>query len=60
MVDLCTNIVFTLLYSKRQTFCGTVDYVPPEIVEGSHYDERVDIWALGILLYELVAGKAPF
>lgn len=60
MVHLCTDIVSINLCSKRQTFCGTVDYVPPEIVEGSHYDERVDIWALGILLYELVAGKAPF
>lgn len=36
---------------KRQTFCGTVDYVPPEIVEGNSYDERVDIWAMGVLLY---------
>jgi len=38
-------------FSKRQTFCGTVDYVPPEIVEGNSYDERVDIWAMGVLLY---------
>jgi serine/threonine protein kinase len=34
--------------------------VPPEIVEGSEYDERVDIWALGVLLYELASGHAPF
>jgi serine/threonine protein kinase len=47
-------------FSKRQTFCGTVDYVPPEIVEGSSYDERVDIWAIGVLLYELASGTAPF
>jgi serine/threonine protein kinase len=37
-----------------------VDYVPPEIVEGNEYDERVDIWALGVLLYELASGAAPF
>ncbi len=43
--------VFCYMNSKRQTFCGTVDYVPPEIVEGSSYDERVDIWAVGVLLY---------
>ena len=60
MVHLCADLVLSCLFSKRQTFCGTVDYVPPEIVEGSQYDERVDIWALGILLYELAAGKAPF
>lgn len=38
-------------YAKRQTFCGTLDYVPPEIVEGDLYDERVDIWSLGVLCY---------
>lgn len=37
-----------------------MDYVPPEIVEGSSYDERVDIWAVGVLLYELASGMAPF
>lgn len=37
-----------------------MDYVPPEIVEGSSYDERVDIWASGVLLYELASGTAPF
>lgn len=47
-------------YAKRQTFCGTLDYVPPEIVEGDLYDERVDIWSLGVLCYELTTGKAPF
>lgn len=45
---------------KRQTFCGTLDYVPPEIVNGDLYDENVDIWSLGILIYELTIGKAPF
>lgn len=60
MVDLFTFVVFNSLSSKRQTFCGTADYVPPEIVEGFEYDERVDIWALGILLYELASGHAPF
>jgi serine/threonine protein kinase len=60
MVNLRSYLVIHLLYSKRQTFCGTVDYVPPEIVSGTHYDERVDVWALGVLLFELSAGHAPF
>lgn len=34
--------------------------MPPEIVEGNSYDERVDIWAMGVLLYELTSGTAPF
>lgn len=60
MVHLFTIIVSLALCSKRSTFCGTTDYVPPEIVEGAEYDERVDIWALGVLLYELASGHAPF
>jgi serine/threonine protein kinase len=51
---------YLLILSKRQTFCGTLDYVPPEIVKGDFYDERVDIWSLGILIYELTFGFAPF
>ncbi len=45
---------------KRQTFCGTLDYVAPEIVMGNAYDSSVDIWALGVLCYELCSGLAPF
>lgn len=37
-----------------------MDYVCPEIVNGDYYDEKVDIWSLGVLLYELAIGKAPF
>ena len=50
----------SVYYSKRNTFCGTLDYVPPEIIEGDFYDEKVDVWSLGILMYELSTGKAPF
>ena len=45
---------------KRQTFCGTLDYVAPEIVMGDSYDARVDIWSLGVLCYEICTGSAPF
>jgi len=44
----------------RTTFCGTVDYMPPEMIGNKPHDHRVDIWCLGILLYELVHGYAPF
>jgi len=46
--------------SRRKTFCGTLDYLPPEMVEKQEYDERVDIWSLGVLLYEFLVGNAPF
>ncbi|KAJ7630367.1 other/AUR protein kinase [Roridomyces roridus] len=45
---------------RRKTLCGTLDYLPPEMVEGKEHDERVDYWALGVLTYEFVVGSAPF
>ena len=40
--------------------CGTLDYLPPEMIEGSFHDEKVDLWSLGVLCYEFLAGKPPF
>ncbi|KAI8059108.1 kinase-like domain-containing protein, partial [Gongronella butleri] len=47
-------------HGRRRTFCGTLDYIPPEMIEGRPYDHRVDIWALGVLAYELAVGVPPF
>ncbi|ESX00790.1 hypothetical protein KL918_004407 [Ogataea parapolymorpha] len=47
-------------HSKRTTMCGTLDYLPPEMVEAKTHDEKVDVWALGILLYEFLVGRPPF
>jgi len=46
--------------AKRQTFCGTIDYMAPEMIKNLPYDYHIDIWSLGVLLYELLHGKAPF
>lgn len=46
--------------SRRETLCGTLDYLPPEMVEGKTHDDTVDIWCLGILCYEFMCGKPPF
>ena len=40
--------------------CGTLDYLPPEMVEGDYHDEKVDLWSLGVLCYEFLCGKPPF
>lgn len=44
----------------RNTFFGTYEYMAPEVIEGRKYDRSVDIWALGILLYEMIHGFSPF
>lgn len=46
--------------SRRNTLCGTLDYLPPEMVEGRDHDEKVDIWSLGVLCYEFLYGSPPF
>ena len=45
---------------ERKTMCGTPDYMPPEILNRKTYDKMVDIWSVGILIYELCTGSPPF
>ncbi|KAJ3270641.1 Serine/threonine-protein kinase ark1 [Terramyces sp. JEL0728] len=53
--------------SRRTTMCGTLDYLPPEMVEGRDHSKDVDLWSLGVLCYEflglyslIVVGVPPF
>ncbi|CAL5222807.1 g5226 [Coccomyxa viridis] len=46
--------------SRRKTLCGTLDYLPPEMVEGRDHDAAVDVWSLGVLCYEFLFGRPPF
>lgn len=43
-----------------QSFCGTAEYLSPEMVNGTGHDCSVDWWTLGILLYEILVGIPPF
>lgn len=45
---------------KAWTFCGTPEYVAPEVITNKSHDTQADIWALGILVFELLTGAPPF
>ncbi|BGP49936.1 spindle assembly checkpoint kinase [Rhodotorula kratochvilovae] len=46
--------------NRRSTLCGTLDYLPPEMVESKDHTAAVDLWALGVLTYEFLVGTPPF
>lgn len=44
----------------RDTYAGTQIYMAPEVISNLPYNESVDLWNLGVMIYELLAGKNPF
>lgn len=42
------------------SYCGTPEYIAPEMVDGTGHDFGVDWWAVGVLVYEMLIGVTPF
>ncbi|ELP92263.1 protein kinase, putative [Entamoeba invadens IP1] len=68
LLDNTGNVVITDFGLSKQlaegqdtsTFCGTPDYLAPEILKGTGHGAAVDWWSLGILIYEMIVGIPPF
>lgn len=60
LIDFGHSIYVPLGETTPYATCGTLEYLAPELVERQAHDRQVDVWCLGILLFELLTGDTPF
>ena len=56
----CKKIPKTSVSQKTYTIIGTPNYMAPEVLAGKGYNYLVDLWSLGIMLFEFMGGYVPF
>ena len=62
MGRISTDDTSTVAVRRRQTLCGTLDYLSPQVLDAQQdgYDERTDMWSVGAVVFEMLYGYPPF
>lgn len=60
LADFGNSIKLNTMFSKANSVVGTFQYMAPELINGEQHSNKIDIWSLGVILYEMTVGKRPF